>query len=416
MTSEIVIMNKSGVSLAADSALTIGNNRVWKSTNKLFHLDPHIDIAVMFYGCGDFSGIPWEVIVKEYRKSLRGKIFPHVESCLDDFLIYLRSLPSLSEDDERRAVRKIFIDCLDEVDSQGRVNGINARKRKILSFTTSFRAEIEKLEVILSNLNFQNFVRDYRDDIKELIENILKISPSKKLSLEIERLCFEAVRRDMRSSFNTGVVFAGFGEREILPVSCDCVVDGVVSGETRVYNRRVRDLNKNPEAGSYVFSFAQSDIVYMFMEGASSDTLEFIDAWLEKALERKTEQLIKAYVAPQYQVVERSLQSRQNEKLIKKLREDFSEFRGKYFARPVMKVVSSLPKEEMAAMAEALVEITSLRRKMDSSLESVGGPVDVAIVSKGDGFVWVKRKHYFDIDLNSDFMVRRAGRCGRGDG
>jgi hypothetical protein len=73
-----------------------------------------------------------------------------------------------------------------------------------------------------------------------------------------------------------------------------------------------------------------------------------------------------------------------------------------------MKVVTTLPKEEMAAMAEALVELTSLRRKVDSPLESVGGPTDVAVVSKGDGLIWIKRKHYFDAALNKDFDHRKA--------
>jgi hypothetical protein len=36
--------------------------------------------------------------------------------------------------------------------------------------------------------------------------------------------------------------------------------------------------------------------------------------------------------------------------------------------------------------------------------ESVGGPVDVAVISKGDGFIWIKRKHYFSPDLNSQFF------------
>lgn len=43
-------------------------------------------------------------------------------------------------------------------------------------------------------------------------------------------------------------------------------------------------------------------------------------------------------------------------------------------------------------MAEALLSITSLKRKMSISLETVGGPIDVAVITKGDGFIWVKRK------------------------
>ncbi|MET3659609.1 hypothetical protein MKY15_19615 [Sporosarcina sp. FSL K6-1540] len=65
----------------------------------------------------------------------------------------------------------------------------------------------------------------------------------------------------------------------------------------------------------------------------------------------------------------------------------------------------SLPKGELAEMAEALVNLTSFRRKASGSLETVGGPIDVAVITKGDGFVWIKRKHYFDSDRNQQFYT-----------
>lgn len=36
----------------------------------------------------------------------------------------------------------------------------------------------------------------------------------------------------------------------------------------------------------------------------------------------------------------------------------------------------------------------------------VGGPVDVAVVTKCDGFVWIKRKHYFSPELNPNYFQR----------
>ncbi|MDP6474755.1 MAG: hypothetical protein QF894_07610, partial [Alphaproteobacteria bacterium] len=53
-------------------------------------------------------------------------------------------------------------------------------------------------------------------------------------------------------------------------------------------------------------------------------------------------------------------------------------------------------KEEIAGLAEALVSLTSLKRRVSEDEETVGGPIDVAVISKGDGFIWIKRKHYFD--------------------
>ena len=37
--------------------------------------------------------------------------------------------------------------------------------------------------------------------------------------------------------------------------------------------------------------------------------------------------------------------------------------------------------------------------------ETVGGPIDVAVISKADGFIWIKRKHYFSKELNPHFVA-----------
>ncbi|MNN75572.1 hypothetical protein D3C81_1918880 [compost metagenome] len=80
------------------------------------------------------------------------------------------------------------------------------------------------------------------------------------------------------------------------------------------------------------------------------------------------------------------------------------------FTNPVIRTVSSLPKEELAAMAEALVNLTSIKRKMSTDRETVGGPIDVAVISKGDGFIWIKRKHYFSPDLNHGYFQNYMSR------
>ncbi len=53
-----------------------------------------------------------------------------------------------------------------------------------------------------------------------------------------------------------------------------------------------------------------------------------------------------------------------------------------------------------------MVSLTSLKRRVSLELETVGGPVDVAIISKGDGIIWQKRKYYFDASLNPNYFNR----------
>ncbi len=55
-------------------------------------------------------------------------------------------------------------------------------------------------------------------------------------------------------------------------------------------------------------------------------------------------------------------------------------------------------------MASTLVGLSSFEQQMSLDRQTVGGPVDVAVISKGDGFIWIKRKHYFPRELNEHFI------------
>ena len=83
------------------------------------------------------------------------------------------------------------------------------------------------------------------------------------------------------------------------------------------------------------------------------------------------------------------------------------DYRHQKNVAPILEVVSVLPKDELASMADALANLTSLKRRLTmGEHETVGGPIDVAVISKGDGLVWIKRKHYFHKDLNPHFFER----------
>lgn len=77
--------------------------------------------------------------------------------------------------------------------------------------------------------------------------------------------------------------------------------------------------------------------------------------------------------------------------------------------RLIQDMVTFMPKQELSNFAESLVNITSMKRKVSAEQETVGGPIDVAVISRSDGFVWVRRKHYFDPVLNPRFFFRKYG-------
>ena len=65
------------------------------------------------------------------------------------------------------------------------------------------------------------------------------------------------------------------------------------------------------------------------------------------------------------------------------------------------------------SVAEALVGITAVERKATRDAGTVGGPIDVALITRSEGFVWIKRKHHFSAELNPRYISRvRAARTG----
>lgn len=77
MTAEIGILNKNGVVLAADSAVTITNgtnSKVLNSARKLFTLPNEHSIGIMIYGNASFMGVPWDIsLLANLRNQLRMK-------------------------------------------------------------------------------------------------------------------------------------------------------------------------------------------------------------------------------------------------------------------------------------------------------------------------------------------------------
>ena len=70
MTTEIAILNRSAVALAADSAVSVsgpGGLKVYDGVNKLFELVRGRPVGVMIYNAAELSFRPWETIIKTYR-------------------------------------------------------------------------------------------------------------------------------------------------------------------------------------------------------------------------------------------------------------------------------------------------------------------------------------------------------------
>lgn len=62
--------------------------------------------------------------------------------------------------------------------------------------------------------------------------------------------------------------------------------------------------------------------------------------------------------------------------------------------------VSEMPIQDAIDLADFLVEISKKTSRFLPGPQIIGGPTDIAVITKHEGFKWIQRKHYYDYNLN----------------
>lgn len=421
MTAEIAVLNKDAVALAADSAVTIAGQKTYQTTNKLFSLSREQPVGIMIYGDSELCGVPWETIIKLYRKEIGNSERPHLENYVDEFIDFIEKkishyLQDNLEDNLLEYAENYLHKLADKTDTEVeqtlKTQSLNKRQistilRKHINNDFSHWEQQEKL-----NFGDEEIVKklqsDYVYQIEELIDEILENHSVSKVSTN--RIVFTIVDIFCSHSANiTGVVFSGFGENEIFPKLIENQVECMVFNKLK-YTSIEREITNKEEQESLIVPFAQIDTVGTFVAGVSPNMFNNMVVGLSEVL-MDIEELITDELS------NINLSTRKKNTIINKYNNLVDESRKNYIRfihqktqdehiNPLLEAVEFLPKNEMAEVAESLVSITSFRQKISLNQETVGGAIDVAVVSKTDGFVWIRRKHYFPADLNPMFMSK----------
>ena len=414
MTAEVAVLNKSAVALAADSAMSVGDTGKTYPTNKLFALTKYRPIGLMIYNNAEFMGIPWETIVKMYRHELGPLGKATVTDYAEDFLGYVVNKTICTDEQRHGNFRRIMADLLRRIarDTRKALNAPSANQecavRNLVEQHAALLARAGEAPS-MQNVDASALVAQHDIEINGAIDHYFSnydIDDSVRQSLH--DIVGSAIGSAQLSGGFSGLVFAGFGEDEIFPSLVEVVTDGVVGNVAKADVKKTIDLGRTGTQTAIV-PFAQSEMVGRFMEGVDRDFLRYLEEYLEALLTSVSRELLESS-APEGQLTEGQLSVLENVVRAKLdyFRQATLTFRRKRFVDPILDIVKHLPKEELASMAEALVNLTSLKRRVSMEEETVGGPIDVAVVSKGDGFVWIKRKHYFDPPLNRDYFARQS--------
>ena len=352
-------------------------------------------------------GVPWATLINMYRNSATKNQGKTTIEYVKDFLKFIKDTKICSSGAEIDNAIQMVVDALYlvgmEVDAIGRSRTRDeGRPLTRREHNDLFESIIDKmLQIVYEYRPFRTIDSKQLDAIFEevrskadavidrmLDKHLIYKRNRNKFSDVLRRISYGSIERQIMSRGHSGVVIAGFGEQEIFPTLVEAKIDGFVAGTLRVEFGSHHDIGRGGTQ-AVVVPFAQHEMVSRFMEGVDPAVHEYLTSLGKLVYSFSSTAL--------------NTRSKLTAKQEKDLRKAAEKYVGEYLERlrtflrgefwgPIVRVVAHLPQEDLATMAESLVSLTSLKRHVSSEEETVSGPVDVAVVSKGNGFVWVKNK------------------------
>ena len=388
-------MNARGIALAADSAVTLGDGRkIYLSAEKLFELAPTVPVGIMTYGAADLMGVPWETIVAGYRKHLGDRRHDTLREYLDDFVTFIEGASAMFPDAvQQECFASVSRDIWSELYSRPWKKELRKHRQR------NGRDAFEVLRRLIAedhpkweqhplqesiDAGFPDMViADYGGALEKAERDVFgpdELPADIRESLNTTLRLFLS-RADLSGSCGSGLVIAGMGEAEHFPSLLHCYAGPIVKGRLKLHI--INHAQVTHRDAAMIIPFAQREIIDTIIRGIHPELAENLPTLLERSLKAHTRRN-KGTETDDYipDVVKRFQDGVQKETFEK-------------YSEPFMTAVSAMPRQELATIAEVLVSLTAFRAHASvDEAETVAGPVDVAILSKGDGFVWVKRKRF----------------------
>lgn len=421
MTAIVGVMNKHAVALAADSAVTISSyngRKVLNTANKIFNISKYEPVGLMVYSNASFMGTPWDLIVKLYRKNLGDKKFDFISEYVVDFISFIRAntffcSENLQKDIFRNKIQGYYAEVYSSAKQrcEERTPGAIIPDFEILQemkgIFNIIIADNSKLPVCedFDKYDIDSFKKFSEYAIAE-IEKTIKVIPDGFIDSFVESFFSLIIRQRIMPGF-TGLVFVGYGEKEIYPSLIPVNMLMAFDGKLRYYIDKKEEAHITEQNGASICPFAQVDVMMNILTGIATPIKELVYQTFSRILDKYNGMieslLISNGVANRIvDIIKKAPLPAVSNEFVSSIEQYIQE----EYIRKLIDTVEYLDIEDLSNMAESLIALTGLKKRMTSSEENVGGPVDVAVISKIDGFIWMKRKHYFDRDLNSQFFER----------
>lgn len=393
MSVGVCIINRNGIALATDSAGTLtGNKMVYNSMNKLFSLSNEKPFGAITYGSSALFHVSIDQILKEFAIYLNNKKILDFFDILTNFTDFIKeknqyykfvegekilctNLIKALVDDWGNRIKNI----INEDDAKQKVNIVLGE----LKFHINSCNPIAQFDV--SKYISEQYKTVFEDFVDGVVPELKAYTDEKELFWELISNYFNLPIKSETDN-KTGLFFAGYGEEDAFPKFIRIDIYTIINGQLKF--SLIEKFEESCNAAKIV-PLAQEEVIMTFCKGISENFINYIPLKVDEIISRKIN----------------SLQSDYTQEQLNKLKERFNDCKNEIsnsiniLAReeninPLLASVLLIPISEMATLAENLINITSLKRtfSLDGNQQTVGGPTDVAIITKPDGFLWIKKK------------------------
>jgi hypothetical protein len=410
MTSEIAVMNQRAVALAADSAVTLidgGTVVVRNDQRKLFNLIEQRPVGVMFFGVADILGHPWEHLIEHYQKTAKPGDFAHVRDYATSFTGMLDHLdeffpPARQKDDYKRLLASVFRyilhlgQYLREVGGGDRANMSDVQileeaigrvwrdyqfhddgspRQNLPCFPEGFAASVK---------------RDYGKTIDELIAYGFQPFGLPAATVQkLREIAVFAVVKDLFLEDVTGLVFAGFGAEERYPIVATHFLSAIVGGIVKRAEASIDAIDG--DVRSKIRVFADSEVTNAFIRGIDFNLERRVYGVIQHLMQSLVDQVIGAFgnIDPaQREDVRRRFQADLVPQYFNAFRGMIGDYQQQAFINPVLRVLEIAARNELAETARELVSLNVFKKRIMAQKQTVGGAIDVAVISREGGFQW----------------------------
>lgn len=403
MTCIVWVYNKIWIAFAADSAAT-----VWGKTfnaNKIFSLSKYAPVGIAIYWSAEFMWIPVEILVKEYRKNLWKIKFWTIEDYMSNFINFLETYTQFTVENEELKVEEIiylFLNFLhDRIaekvrerfkqdDSIDTLQIWEVTSTEIQNFKNHYEMGMSKYTSIIETSRLEKYFLKLHQIKDQIFQDFLN---EDFIFWEEDNLWLESIFQLFFTWYNdfitwmircskTGIVIFWYWEDEIYPWYFSNRL--IARVWWRLFFSKENSKSWNDPI-SWIIPFAQSEPIFT--------SILWISEEYTNGFRSIIDQLFK----------DNFLDDTKKDKFWSDFLEKINIIKS-WYKDSFVNTLSCLSLNEISSVAETLVSLVAFKKKVSRDIETVGGPIDIAVISKWDGLIWIKRKHYFDINLNHQFL------------